>query len=148
MCGGTYGWRAAEAGFPFICWSNTKPNMPAWGSSESRLGNNPLIIAIPKDKGPVVLDMAMSQYAYGTLEVKSREKEKLSHDGGFDSDGNLTRNPDKIIESQRPLPVGLWKGSGLALVLAVIDAFVRGAIDQGYRRGRIRIWLVTSVHCL
>ncbi|HKI45681.1 MAG TPA: 3-dehydro-L-gulonate 2-dehydrogenase [Balneolales bacterium] len=120
MRGGTYGWHAAERGHPFICWSNTKPNMPAWGSTESRLGNNPLIIAIPREEGPVVLDMAMTQYAYGTLEVKSRNGEKLTHDGGFDLEGNMTNDPDEIITSQRPLPAGLWKGSGLALVLDLL----------------------------
>ena len=122
MRGGTYGWHAAEAGYLFICWSNTKPNMPAWGSSESRLGNNPLIVAVPGKEGPVVLDMAMSQYSYGTLEVKSREKEKLSYEGGFDSTGNLTKDPDEIIASGRPLPAGLWKGAGLAQVLDLLAA--------------------------
>ena len=120
MRGGTYGWHAAEKGHPFICWSNTKPNMPAWGSTESRLGNNPFIIAIPRKEGPVVLDMAMTQYAYGTLEVKSRNGERLAHAGGFDRKGDLTTDPDEIITSQRPLPAGLWKGSGLALVLDLL----------------------------
>lgn len=124
MRGGTYGWRAAEKGHPFICWSNTKPNMPAWGSTESRVGNNPLIIAVPRKEGPVVLDMAMTQYAYGTLEVKSRNGEKLVHDGGFDRNGNLTKDPDEIISSQRPLPIGLWKGSGLALVLDLLASLL------------------------
>lgn len=120
MRGGTYGWRAAETGHPFICWSNTKPNMPAWGSDESRLGNNPLIIAIPRKDGPVVLDMAMTQYAYGTLEVKSRNGEKLAYSGGFDLKGDMTTDPDEIIASQRPLPAGFWKGSGMALVLDLL----------------------------
>ena len=31
MRGGTYGWLAAEKGCIGICWSNTAPNMPAWG---------------------------------------------------------------------------------------------------------------------
>ena len=29
--GGSYGWQAAEAGCIGICWTNTQPNMPAWG---------------------------------------------------------------------------------------------------------------------
>ena len=32
MRGGTYGWQAADAGCIGICWSNTCPNMPAWGA--------------------------------------------------------------------------------------------------------------------
>ena len=47
MRGGTYGWQAAKAGYVFIGWTNTIANMPAWGAMDARLGNNPLVIAIP-----------------------------------------------------------------------------------------------------
>ena len=47
MRGGTYGWLAAEKGCIGICWSNTAPNMPAWGAKDCRIGNNPLILAVP-----------------------------------------------------------------------------------------------------
>ena len=45
--GGTYGWRAAKKGFAFICWTKTIDNMPAWGAKDARLGNNPLVFALP-----------------------------------------------------------------------------------------------------
>ena len=69
MRGGTYGWRAAERGFVAICWTNTEAVMPAWGGKNSRVGNNPFVIAVPRKAGPLVLDMAMSQYSYGKLQV-------------------------------------------------------------------------------
>src|SRR2546422_755430 len=68
MRGGSYGWQAADAGVIGICWTNTMPNLPPWGASEPRLGNNPLVIAVPRAEGHIVLDMAMSQFSYGTLE--------------------------------------------------------------------------------
>ena len=46
--GGTYGWQAAEAGLIGICWTNTMPNLPPWGGVEPVIGNNPLIIAVPR----------------------------------------------------------------------------------------------------
>jgi len=58
MRGGTYGWLAAEAGLFSICWSNTLANLPAWGATTPTLGNNPLVIAIPRANGHVILDMA------------------------------------------------------------------------------------------
>ncbi len=39
---GTYGLEAAEKGYIAIMWTNTIPNLPAWGSKEPRLGNNPI----------------------------------------------------------------------------------------------------------
>jgi 3-dehydro-L-gulonate 2-dehydrogenase len=43
-------------------------------------------------------------------------------DGGFDAEGNLTRDPAAIEQSQRPLPIGYWKGSGLSIILDMIAA--------------------------
>ena len=122
MRGGTYGWQAAEAGMIGICWTNTMPNLPPWGGVEPVLGNNPLVIAVPRSRGHVVLDMAMSQYSYGALESYRKRGEMLPVDGGFDADGNLTRNPGAIEKSYRPLPVGYWKGSGLSVVLDMVAA--------------------------
>ena len=52
MRGGSYGWQAADAGVIGVCWTNTLPNMPPWGASEPRIGNNPLIVAIPHPPAP------------------------------------------------------------------------------------------------
>lgn len=124
MRAGTYGWQAAEAGFIGICWTNTMPNLPPWGGAERIIGNNPLVIAVPRPGGHVVLDMAMSQFSYGQLESYRKRGEMLPVDGGFDSDGNLTRDPGAIEQSWRPLPIGYWKGSGLSVLLDMIAAMM------------------------
>jgi 3-dehydro-L-gulonate 2-dehydrogenase len=122
MRGGTYGWQAAEAGLIGICWTNTQPNLPPWGGVEPSIGNNPLVMAVPRAGGAVVLDMAMSQFSYGALASYAARGEKLPVDGGFDADGKLTRNPVAIEQTRRPLPIGYWKGSGLSMVLDMMAA--------------------------
>ena len=124
MRAGTYGWQAAEAGMIGICWTNTMPNLPPWGGAERAIGNNPLVIAVPRSSGPVVLDMAMSQFSYGTLESYRKRGEQLPVDGGFDIEGNLTRDPAAIEKSWRPLPIGYWKGSGLSVLLDMVAAMM------------------------
>src|SRR6266404_2707094 len=126
MRGGSYGWQAAEAGVIGICWTNTLPNLPPWGATDPRLGNNPLIIAVPRAAGHVVLDMAMSQFSYGTLATYRMRGEPLPVEGGFDAAGQLTRDPAAIEASKRPLPIGYWKGSGLALMLDMVGALLSG----------------------
>jgi 3-dehydro-L-gulonate 2-dehydrogenase len=126
MRGGTYGWQAAEAGVIGICWTNTMPNLPPWGSNIPLLGNNPLVIAVPRPKGHLVLDMAMSQFSYGALESYRSRGELLPVEGGFDSQGRLTRDPAAIEASNRPLPIGYWKGSGLALMLDLLAGLLSG----------------------
>lgn len=128
MRGGTYGWQAANQGMISLCWTNTLPNLPPWGASESRLGNNPLVIAVPRQHGHIVLDMAISQFSFGSLESYKKRGEQLPVEGGFDKEGNLTRNPAEIENSQRVLPIGYWKGSGLSLVLDMIAAMLSGGL--------------------
>lgn len=120
MRGGNYGWQAADAGAIGICWTNTLANMPPWGASEPRVGNNPLVIAVPRPAGAVVLDMAMSQFSFGALESYRRRNELLPVVGGYDEAGELTRDAAEIEASRRPLPIGFWKGSGLALMLDIV----------------------------
>jgi 3-dehydro-L-gulonate 2-dehydrogenase len=126
MRGGSYGWQAADAGVIGICWTNTSPNLPPWGGTTPRLGNNPMVIAVPRKSGPVVLDMAMSQFSYGALESHRVRGVQLPVDGGFDLQGNLTRDPGAIEASGRPLPIGYWKGSGLSMVLDLMAALLSG----------------------
>ena len=126
MRGGNYGWQAAEAGSIGICWTNTMPNLPPWGSSQPLVGNNPVIIAVPRDGGHVVLDMALSQFSYGALWRHAKEGKELPVPGGFDSHGELTRDPKAIEETMRPLPIGFWKGSGLSLLLDLVAAALSG----------------------
>lgn len=122
MRGGNYGWQAVEQGCIGICFTNTKPNMPAWGGAAPVLGNNPLVVAIPRSKGPLVLDMAMSQFSYGKMSNYLRAGKPLPFDGGFGAKGNLTRNPAQILEKELALPIGLWKGAGLSLMLDILAA--------------------------
>ena len=67
-----------------MCWSNTINNMPAWGAVDPRLGNNPIVLAIPRKKGNVVADLAMTQFAFGKLEIAKLSHEQLPIYGGYD----------------------------------------------------------------
>jgi 3-dehydro-L-gulonate 2-dehydrogenase len=129
MRGGTYGWDAAGKGFAFLGWTNTMANMPAWGAKDCRIGNNPLVFAMPFREEAIVLDFAMSQYSYGKLEVYKLAGEKLPYPGGFDSHGNLTDDPSEILLTWRALPVGYWKGSGLSLMLDIFAASLSGGLS-------------------
>jgi 3-dehydro-L-gulonate 2-dehydrogenase len=125
--GGTYGLLAADSGCIGICWTNTQPNMPAWGGADQVLGNNPLVMAVPGPEGRhILLDMAMSQYSYGKMGVYAARGEKLPVPGGYGADGALTTDPQAIIDSGRTLPIGFWKGSGLSLLLDACATLLSG----------------------
>ena len=134
MRGGTYGRQAANAGCIAILFTNTTPNMPPWGGNDSRLGNNPLIVSIPRKDGHVVLDMAISQFSFGKINSYKLSGEKLPFLGGWDADNNLSNDPEKILLKQRGLPIGYWKGSALSMILDML-ATLLSAGNSTYKVG-------------
>ena len=130
MRGGYYGWMAAERGKVGICWTNTMANLPSWGSKVSNIGNNPFVMAVPCPDGKhFVLDSAMAQYSMGKLEVTRRAGKLLPVEGGYDTDGNLTRDPAEIEKTRRALPIGFWKGSSMSILLDAAGALLSDGKD-------------------
>jgi 3-dehydro-L-gulonate 2-dehydrogenase len=126
MRGGTYGWQAAKKGYILICWTNTCQNMPAWGATDPRLGNNPFVLAVPFKDEAIVLDFAMSQYSYGKLEALRSEGKSLPYPGGYSKTGEISTDPGAILESWRVLPAGYWKGAGMSLLLDILATILSG----------------------
>jgi 3-dehydro-L-gulonate 2-dehydrogenase len=124
MRAGYYGWQAAKKGFALIAWTNTMPNMPAWGATDIRLGNNPLVFAVPFQNEAIVLDFAMTQFSYGKMEALKLANKQLPFVGGFNKKGELTKEPGEILDTWRALPIGYWKGAGLSLLLDIIAAIL------------------------
>lgn len=116
------------------CGTNGEPCMPAWGSKIPNIGNNPLCIGIPGKKEHVVLDMAMSLFSYGKMETPKLAGKQLPYPGGYDDSGELTTDPAQIVKTQRLLPAGLWKGSGLSIALDLASAILsdgRNVVEIG-----------------
>ena len=126
MRGGTYGLLAAQNGYAGICWTNTMPNMPAWEATDCRIGNNPLVMAVPNGDEPVLVDAAMSQFAYGALERYRLAGKELPLPGGYDGEGKLTTDPGAIEQSHRLLPMGYWKGCAFSVGLDLMAALTSG----------------------
>ncbi|MCB8887844.1 3-dehydro-L-gulonate 2-dehydrogenase [Vreelandella malpeensis] len=150
MRGGSYGWHAAEKGMATIMWTNTESCMPAWGATSQSIGNNPLVMGVPHEEGPLVLDMAMSQFSYGKLQTLTSKGESLPVDGGFDMQGELSRDPAAIAATRRLLPTGYWKGSGLAILLDAMAALLSSGrpshaideVEKGSGGGSCQIFMV------
>ena len=146
MRGGSYGWQAAEKGYIGICWTNSIAVMPPWGAKECRIGTNPLIVAIPSTPITMV-DMSMSMFSYGMLEVNRLAGRQLPVDGGFDDEGNLTKEPGVIEKNRRILPMGYWKGSGMSIVLDMIAPFRRRIGCRSHPGQQRRIRHFTNFYC-
>jgi 3-dehydro-L-gulonate 2-dehydrogenase len=103
--------------------------MPPWGAKLNKLGNNPLVIAMPYEKEAIVLDMAMSQFSFGSLEQAAMKGTKLSVPGGYDENGNITSDPDAVLATRRIMPTGFWKGAGLSFVLDILATLLSDGLS-------------------
>ena len=119
---GYYGFMAAEKGFIGICWTTTKKNMVPWGGTEPQIGNNPIVMAVPRENGHMVLDTSMAQYSWGKINDYAANNKVLPTIGGYDLDGYPTDDPNKIKASGKAIPAGFWKGSSMSIVLEAIAA--------------------------
>ena len=103
-------------------------HMAPWGGVSSLLGTNPLAVAIPAgDAPPVILDIATTVVSYGT--VKSHALQGKPMPEGWMVD-RATGAP--LTDSARSgegvlLPIGGYKGAGLALVLGLLAGALNGA---------------------
>jgi 3-dehydro-L-gulonate 2-dehydrogenase len=131
MRGGTYGKQAANADCISILFTNTKPNMPAWGGKENKIGNNPFVVSIPREKGHVILDMAISQFSFGKINDYKLRGEKLPFHGGWDDNNELSNDPNKILSKERGLPIGYWKGSAISMVLDMLASILSAGNSTG-----------------
>ena len=118
---GTYASLVADQGMVGIYSAVASANhMGVWGGSEPLLGTNPLAIAIPGGKHPVVLDIATSIVSYGTIKSHRLQGEPLPDDWMIGiKDGAPITDPARSGEGLL-LPFGGYKGAGLALVLGLL----------------------------
>lgn len=110
-------------------------HMAVWGGADPLLGTNPLAVGVPSGAGPMVLDMATTVVSYGTvknyaLQGKPMEKGWMVN----------TATGEDVLDAKRAaegllLPIGGYKGSGLAIMLGLLcgplnrAAFGRDVVD-------------------
>jgi L-2-hydroxycarboxylate dehydrogenase (NAD+) len=96
-------------------------HMAPWGGTDSLLGTNPFAIAIPMgDADPVVFDMATTVVSYGTVKGHALLDQPMPEGWMIDAKtGEPLTDPRRSGEGIL-LPIGGYKGSGLALMLGLL----------------------------
>jgi ureidoglycolate dehydrogenase (NAD+) len=126
---GIYAIRAARAGLVGVSTTNADPLVIPFGGSERALGTNPIAFAAPRDDGVFVLDMATSQVAINKI-YNARDEGRVIPEGwGVDERGLGTTDPAAVHAA---VPLGGYKGYGLALMVEVLSGVLAGA---GVTRG-------------
>jgi LDH2 family malate/lactate/ureidoglycolate dehydrogenase len=122
-----YCWVAAERGFATIIGTNASVTIAPTGGREARLGNNPIAFGIPHPKGdPIILDMAMSVAARGKIREAIKRGERIPDTWAVDRAGKPTTDPKAAMDGTL-MPVGGYKGYGLALIVDLLAGLLSGA---------------------
>src|SRR5499427_5094365 len=102
-------------------------HMAVWGGAELLLGTNPLGIGVPSGAGPLVLDMATTVVSYGTVKKYALEGRAMP-EGWFVNakTGEPLTDPKRSAEGVL-LPIGGYKGAGLAMMLGLLAGTLNGA---------------------
>lgn len=102
-------------------------HLPPWGGIDMLLSTNPVAVAIPAgEESPVVLDMATTVAAYGKVKTKAQRGETMPEGWMMDRHGQPLTDPKRANEGFL-LPIGGYKGYGLALIFGMLAGTLNGA---------------------
>ncbi|MGQ0751475.1 MAG: Ldh family oxidoreductase [Betaproteobacteria bacterium] len=102
-------------------------HLPPWGGIDMLLSTNPLAVAVPAAaEAPVVLDMATTVAAYGKVKTKAQRGEMMPEGWMIDREGKPLLDPCRASEGFL-LPIGGYKGYGLALVIGLLAGTLNSA---------------------
>ncbi len=117
-----------------ISLTNSRPLVaPTYGRT-AVMGTNPIAVAVPAgEERPFVLDMATSIVPIGKVTVYSKAQEEIPEGWGIDRNGELTRDPNAVLEGGALHPLGGtdilrgYKGYGLSLLVDLLSGVLSGA---------------------
>lgn len=102
-------------------------HLPPWGGLSMLLSTNPIACAIPAlHEAPVILDMATTVTSYGKVKAKRQRGEMMPEGWMIHRDGTPLLDPSKADEGML-LPIGGYKGYGLALIIGMLAGTLNGA---------------------
>jgi LDH2 family malate/lactate/ureidoglycolate dehydrogenase len=123
----SYVLQALDAGLISLVFSNASPAMPPWGARTALLGTNPLAAGAPAGREPpFLLDMSPAVAARGKIRRAERRGEAIPLGYALDAEGHPTTDPKAALGGV-VLPIGGYKGSGLAMLIDILGGVISGA---------------------
>ncbi|WP_197719982.1 MULTISPECIES: Ldh family oxidoreductase [Pseudonocardia] len=130
--------RLTEQGMAGLLTSTTGASVTPFGGARPVLGTNPLTVAVPSSgDGPLAVDMATSNGAYGKVVAARDEGREIPEGWAVAADGTPTTDPAAALGGAL-LPFGRQKGSGLSVLLEVLAAALTSA---SYADETIDMWV-------
>ncbi len=119
--------RIADAGLVALGYVNAPASIAPWGGSDPVFGTNPVSFAAPRQSGPpLVIDQSSSVVAKSEIVVHKHNGEPIPEGWALDAGGNPTTDPEAALAGSM-VPMGGYKGAGVALMVEILAAAVTGS---------------------
>lgn len=119
-----YSLLAAKTNMIGLSFTHTDSLVLPFGSKKPFLGTNPICFAAPcSGEEPFCLDMATSQVAWNKILIYRSNKKILEAGWAADISGRPSIDPNKVSAL---LPMGIYKGYGLALMIEILCSLLTG----------------------
>src|SRR6202035_1652700 len=119
-----------------IC--NASPLVAPWQGCEQRFGTNPICMSVPGPEKTWLLDMAPTTAALGKiLNAQFQRRTTIPPGWAMDAEGARTQDVETAISGSL-MPLGGYKGSGLAMMAEILCAVLSGGA-MSTELGGIRI---------
>jgi LDH2 family malate/lactate/ureidoglycolate dehydrogenase len=118
----------AKAGLVAIHTASSSRLVAPPGGIRPVLGTNPIAIAVPSSRGPIVLDMGTSAYMMTELMLRERLGESLPAGVAIGPGGEPTTDAT-LARLGALLPFGGYKGFGLALMVQALGVLAGAGSD-------------------
>ncbi len=114
-----------------MCFTNAPPAIAPYGAKRSLFGTNPIAFGFPSSKKkPFIFDSSMSKINRGKIRVAAKLGKKIPYGVALDKNGKITTSAKKALEGVQ-LPMGDFRGSGLAWVVDILSGVVTGSAHSG-----------------
>jgi len=128
---GYYAEMAVKENLIVFCFTNAPPAIAPHGAKKSLFGTNPICFGAPtSNKIPFILDTSVSVINRGKIRVAAKTKKTIPKGVALDKFGNPTIDPQKALEGVQ-LPIGGFRGSGLAWMVDILSGVITGANHGG-----------------
>jgi LDH2 family malate/lactate/ureidoglycolate dehydrogenase len=130
--------RMSSAGLIGIVMCNASPLVAPWQGCEQRFGTNPICMSVPGPEKTWLLDMATTTAALGKiLNAQFQGRTTIPPGWAMDSEGVPTQDVETALSGSL-MPLGGYKGSGLAMMAEILCAVLGGGA-MSTELGGIRI---------
>ena len=128
---GYYAEQAVKKNLIVFCFTNAPPAIAPHGSKKKLFGTNPICFGSPTtSKIPFILDTSVSEINRGKIRVAAKTGKKIPVGVALDKFGKPTTDAKKALLGVQ-LPLGGFRGSGLAWMVDILSGVMTGANHGG-----------------